>query len=25
LIDEQGNKKQAFDVLADFYENEWNE
>ena len=25
LIDEQGNKKQAFDVLADFYENKWNE
>jgi beta-glucuronidase len=25
LIDEQGNKKQAFDVLADFYEKKWNE
>tara|TARA_Y100000022_G_scaffold38140_1_gene31159 strand:- start:49 stop:2082 length:2034 start_codon:yes stop_codon:yes gene_type:complete len=24
LIDENGNKKEAFDVLADFYENEWN-
>ncbi len=24
LIDENGNKKEAFDVLADFYENKWN-
>ena len=24
LIDEDGNKKAAFDVLADFYENKWN-
>ena len=24
LIDENGNKKEAFKVLADFYENEWN-
>jgi len=24
LIDENGNKKAAFDVLADFYENKWN-
>ena len=23
LIDESGNKKEAFDVLADFYENKW--
>jgi beta-glucuronidase len=23
LIDENGNKKEAFEVLADFYENEW--
>tara|TARA_B100000287_G_C20652884_1_gene787572 strand:- start:84 stop:2117 length:2034 start_codon:yes stop_codon:yes gene_type:complete len=25
LIDENGNKKEAFKVLADFYENEWKE
>ena len=24
LIDEKGNKKEAFEVLADFYENKWN-
>ena len=24
LIDENGNKKEAFEVLADFYENKWN-
>ena len=24
VIDENGNKKEAFDVLADFYENKWN-
>ena len=24
LIDENGNKKEAFEVLADFYKNKWN-
>ncbi len=23
LIDEQGNKKEAYEVLANFYKNEW--
>ncbi len=23
LIDERGNKKEAFEVLANFYQNEW--